>query len=705
MITFVTSHYPPTQRFMRKPIRFRNFLTLVALAACTMASAQNVGINATPGVPPTPDPDAILDIDVTGLAGTVPQPKRGLLIPRMTEAQRLAIPVVAADNGLLVYQTDTGSVNQPDNQRGFWYYSAAAPVGWIHLSVARTGWFINGNTVGSVTGAFAEHLGTANLSFNKNLVFRTVLAPADPAMQMGYALFDYESGYVGLGTPAPAVERLEVRGAIHLEKNTTPNVAVPAEGTIRYGTKNGLASSATNFNWHWGTDFDTLGTIRWSRLENAENLITPPQEYAKDTMDCTGGTGDAFRGALSPTPVTQTSAAPCNFYSPFGTNFTPTTAEGNYRVQYLYRYEELVAAGICFSPNANITDIAFYSLDQEKLDNPGPIPTTITGEIRGGASTDASLVALRYYGIGNVVPFMDSGIRTIPNGSVNGTFFALTVSPGWVNLNLGTPIVLAAGKDLVIDIVWSRNIATGLGPRVELEDPGFTCTKWILKTNQNGTPAARFILQDGPGYNGSSIGSHDRRPVTRFTGTVASPTIKRDSANYVQYDGGLMIGSPAWLAGATFHGAGTIGTERGVYDAGALLSDHVFDRYFDGAVRPEDAHAANGYAYVGLDKLRERLERDRHLPNMPSRSEWEAKGGASLGTVTTGLWETVEDQALYITQLEKDLRSLEEMAFGTDMSPQEAMRLIAEVQSSKRLSEAQKLHLIDALNEKATPKP
>ncbi|MBK9061073.1 MAG: hypothetical protein IPL81_14820 [Flavobacteriales bacterium] len=90
---------------------------------------------------------------------------------------------------------------------------------------------------------------------------------------------------------------------------------------------------------------------------------------------------------------------------------------------------------------------------------------------------------------------------------------------------------------------------------------------------------------------------------------------------------------------------------------------------------------------------------------MPSRTEWEAKDGASLGTVTTGLWETVEDQALYITQLEKDLRSLEEMAFGTDMSPQEAQRLITEVQSSKRLSEAQKLHLIDALNEKATSKP
>ncbi|MBK6892668.1 MAG: hypothetical protein IPH00_05920 [Flavobacteriales bacterium] len=149
---------------MRKPIRFRHFLTLVAAIACTVASAQNMGINATPGVPPTPDANAILDIDVSGLTGTVALPKRGLLIPRMTGVQRLAIPVVANDNGLLVYQTDTGAVNDPGNQRGFWYYSTAAPAGWVHLSVARTGWFILGNTVGSVIAPFPEHLGTANLS-------------------------------------------------------------------------------------------------------------------------------------------------------------------------------------------------------------------------------------------------------------------------------------------------------------------------------------------------------------------------------------------------------------------------------------------------------------------------------------------------------------------------------------------------------------
>ena len=210
------------------------------------------------------------------------------------------------------------------------------------------------------------------------------------------------------------------------------------------------------------------------------------------------------------------------------------------------------------------------------------------------------------------------------------------------------------------------------------------------------------ILPSGAVVSGG-VNAHSKRPVTRFTGTVVTPTTVSRSANYLQYDGGLMIGSGTWLAGATFHGAGTVNAQKGIYDGGTLLSDHVFDRYFDGAPRPEEAHTSQGYAYVGLDQLRQRLEKDRHLPNMPSRTEWEAKGGASLGTITTGLWESVEDQALYITQLEKDLAALEEMAFGNDLSPQEAKRLMGEVQGSKRLSEAQKLHLIDALNEKALP--
>ena len=60
---------------MIKPLAILRTAVLGAmmLAACT-AHAQNIGINANGA---TPDASAMLDIDVSAIAGT----KRGLLIP------------------------------------------------------------------------------------------------------------------------------------------------------------------------------------------------------------------------------------------------------------------------------------------------------------------------------------------------------------------------------------------------------------------------------------------------------------------------------------------------------------------------------------------------------------------------------------------------------------------------------------------------
>jgi hypothetical protein len=83
-------------------------LMLGALAFCGTVFSQNVGINYN-GAPP--NASSALDINVSALEGQ----KKGLLIPRVTEAQRLAMnPLPAAfAKGLLVFQTD--------GQTGFYY--------------------------------------------------------------------------------------------------------------------------------------------------------------------------------------------------------------------------------------------------------------------------------------------------------------------------------------------------------------------------------------------------------------------------------------------------------------------------------------------------------------------------------------------------------------------------------------------------------
>src|SRR3970040_1619198 len=78
------------------------------------------GVSISDSVGAIPDASSMLDVRVTGLA------KKGILIPRMTDTERLAIPSPAT--GLLVFQT-TGS-------SGFYYYTGS---GWLALATGGGG--------------------------------------------------------------------------------------------------------------------------------------------------------------------------------------------------------------------------------------------------------------------------------------------------------------------------------------------------------------------------------------------------------------------------------------------------------------------------------------------------------------------------------------------------------------------------------------
>jgi hypothetical protein len=114
----------------------------MALAAAALlvhlqeASAQNIGINVNGAAPHA---SALLDIDVSAITGT----KRGLLIPRMTGAQRAAITAPATS--LLVFDNTANA---------FFHWDGSA---WVPLLSGNSGWTLQGNAVTS-----AHFLGTTN---------------------------------------------------------------------------------------------------------------------------------------------------------------------------------------------------------------------------------------------------------------------------------------------------------------------------------------------------------------------------------------------------------------------------------------------------------------------------------------------------------------------------------------------------------------
>jgi len=93
---------------MKKTSRF---IAVFLLAVSISAQAQ-VGINSTGA---DPDNSAMLNVSSTN---------KGILVPRMTEFQRIAIATPA--KGLLVYQND--------GTDGFYYFDGTA---WTNLSLAH----------------------------------------------------------------------------------------------------------------------------------------------------------------------------------------------------------------------------------------------------------------------------------------------------------------------------------------------------------------------------------------------------------------------------------------------------------------------------------------------------------------------------------------------------------------------------------------
>ncbi len=129
-------------------MKSRILLFLVFVYSLSANGQNNAGIGTT-----TPDPSAILDLTSTD---------KGLLIPRMTGAQRVAISSPAT--GLVVFQTDT--YGSPPATPGFYYYETTFSGGtWKRVAkkdeIPTLSWTLSGNdqynnnsgSVGVGTGA------------------------------------------------------------------------------------------------------------------------------------------------------------------------------------------------------------------------------------------------------------------------------------------------------------------------------------------------------------------------------------------------------------------------------------------------------------------------------------------------------------------------------------------------------------------------
>jgi hypothetical protein len=136
-----------------------------------------------------------------------------------------------------------------------------------------------------------------------------------------------------------------------------------------------------------------------------------------------------------------------------------------------------------------------------------------------------------------------------------------------------------------------------------------------------------YIQGDIDNTTTASIGFYGQ---TKLRGSVAS-------------DGGLVWGS------SSSHGVGSI-TAHNVWANSTKLTDYVFDKYYDGSVKPTDKYAPKDFTIVPLDNLSTYTAEHHHLPTINGNDDW--KGGeVELGNITSQIWRSVEVNALYIQEL------------------------------------------------------
>lgn len=151
--------------------------------ACSL-TAQNVAINNTGA---TANTNAILDVDVS-------TNDKGLLIPRLTTAQRTAIAGLgAADEGLTVYDETTNS---------FWFWDGTQ---WLQMQNSGSGWLLTGN---AGTSPATNFVGTTD---NQSLVFRTNNTERMRILN---------TGNIGVGVSNPAYG-LEIQGTFGFGNGTS----------------------------------------------------------------------------------------------------------------------------------------------------------------------------------------------------------------------------------------------------------------------------------------------------------------------------------------------------------------------------------------------------------------------------------------------------------------------------------------------------
>ncbi len=723
---------------------------LLALTCTALAQTGNVAINATGAAA---QPTALLDVSSI---------TQGIFLPRFPTLPSaaglpdgLTVFKTAANRGFYVVQSGQWLMLQPGNDGwdvfGNYLANASNPnPDFIGTTDNRPMYFRTNNLHRMRLDATTGFLG----------VGYAAAAPASlERLDINGALRQY---YV----PSPGVETSNTNDPGTFRYQTYGTTTGPFGA--QYGSQEKLATNpntnAVNnavlgigrsyplqYAGHWGNIDGTAmrqgtntpvvvqpKTNGWRAFENPYNEGTKTWSHFKEAV-CATGNADLPSGvATAWSDAAVVPVAEREFVTPFlgyGTFIA-------WRRQYLFHVDELnlelgevaggvPTAGIC--PGQAIDQIGFY-VNPINLRTPtAPAGSNFSITVRHAPT---GLNALN--GFDNSSDYLGMSCGTYPGGWPTGP----ANTPKWLMINLTPSFVWNGTDNILIEVA----VVSGPGSSpnnnpVSCTDAGFNATyaasvspaTWTTPpaapvppaSCNNGLIATRMQDADPPTLSYRSGASH-WRPRVRFHGVVGTPSAAAVSgtASYITYPGGLVVEDSSAVANGTtipwgrwrpgiptgnsywsFRGNGTISAQRGVYDNGSLLNDHVFDRAFDGRVAPADAAQFGDQRTYNIPEMARFTQENRHLPTMKGRNAWNKEGGFSLGDLGNQLWATTETQALYIADLHDKLNVIEILGNDRPLSAAEFQLARQDVATLPGFTDGEKARLIADLRKRAPLTP
>jgi hypothetical protein len=223
------------------------FSALVAFGIGTAAQAQNVAINTDGSAA---DNSAILDVKST---------TQGMLVPRMTAAQRTAISTPAT--GLLVYQTD--------GTTGFYFHNGSA---WVSLNTTTDAAVLTSGTLPDAR--LSTNVTTQGNTFNGNTqLVQTTAGGALPAIS-GSNLTNLNASNLASGTvPAARLGTIGVAngGTGQTTQGAALNALLPSQAS---NSGKVLQTDGTNAAWQTPAGGGTTFLYVQKPANEADNTTT-----------------------------------------------------------------------------------------------------------------------------------------------------------------------------------------------------------------------------------------------------------------------------------------------------------------------------------------------------------------------------------------------------------------------------------------------